>query len=433
MFHFRQDDEHDDDDILSTIPFPRSSPPISTSPLNLPPNRSSSHPVLLSNGKPLKSSLKSSSSAPAISPPPPSNHLRARSAPSTPNNHIIPPHSKNVHFAERDGLTTVCVFKRSAKPASLSHPPAADDTETETETESNTTKYFYNPPLPFLHIPASRKSTYHSSSPPSPPSFELDKTSPIPAPDPFPYANVHLESLDVPLNDQLNQRKPPSLIGTLVVRNITFEKHVAVRFTLDDWQTVSEVSARHIASVPSLPPALAPRTIGDAVGAIAKKDMWDRFVFTIKLEDYAFKLHERVLWLVARFRAGSSEWWDNNRGQNYRVTFKTVAPSRRPLAVSAPGTKFIMRLFGFCNRFVLLQSNLQCRITSTNIHPRLLFRTQLGGASASSISSITQLLYHPLLLPLLPLSVQSRHKRLQSTTMAMHRHCTHSSALLLVN
>ncbi|KAJ6541613.1 hypothetical protein B0H19DRAFT_1173833 [Mycena capillaripes] len=45
------------------------------------PARTASTPViLLSNGKPLKSSLKSSSSAPHM----PSHHLRARSAPSTP-------------------------------------------------------------------------------------------------------------------------------------------------------------------------------------------------------------------------------------------------------------------------------------------------------------------------------------------------------------
>ncbi|KAF8215687.1 hypothetical protein K438DRAFT_606536 [Mycena galopus ATCC 62051] len=87
---------------LSPVPFPRSSLSGPNSPLSpnsngdaggggyptrpAGPARTASHPViLLSNGKPLKSSLKSSSSAPhVLTPNAPPHHLRARSAPSTP-------------------------------------------------------------------------------------------------------------------------------------------------------------------------------------------------------------------------------------------------------------------------------------------------------------------------------------------------------------
>jgi hypothetical protein len=329
VFHFNdQDDDSPEDNPPrspqpDSVPFPRTSP--RTSPLPSPVSRSSSHPVL-HNGKPLKSSLKFSSSAPAISESPRPMHLRARSAPSTPDANL---HPKNVHFAEKDGLATVRVFNRSGRPASLSRPPSADDTETETETES-TGRYILGFPFP--------------RTPSPPPLFEIDTTtegatSLIPAPDSSPYANIHLESLALP--PSLSEKQPPSLVGTLVVRNVTYEKYVAVRFTLDDWQTTSEVCARHITTV--LPLDLPSRTLGDAAGVIASKDMWDRFAFTIKLEDYAQKLHERVLWLVARFSTGfgGAEWWDNNNGKNYRVGFKPVIPpsfSRRPLTVSAPRT-----------------------------------------------------------------------------------------------
>ncbi|KAJ6479249.1 hypothetical protein C8R47DRAFT_611791 [Mycena vitilis] len=115
------------------------------------PARTSSTPlILLSNGKPLKSSLKSSSSAPHFSGQGqgPSHHLRARSAPSTPclagvgGGAMSPeadaespgtPTSKAVHFPAPDaGLEDIRLFKRSARPASVSFPL---DEETETETE----------------------------------------------------------------------------------------------------------------------------------------------------------------------------------------------------------------------------------------------------------------------------------------------------------
>ncbi len=38
------------------------------------------------------------------------------------------------------------------------------------------------------------------------------------------------------------------MTGTLLVRNITFEKRVFVRFTLDSWDTTSEVGARWVCS-----------------------------------------------------------------------------------------------------------------------------------------------------------------------------------------
>ncbi|KAF8899380.1 putative phosphatase regulatory subunit-domain-containing protein [Infundibulicybe gibba] len=297
---------------LKRVPFPRSSPRTSPSPSPLPSpvypprpsvSRTSSTPILLSNGKPLKSSLKSSLSSPHI-PLPDSqktSHLRARSAPSTP--HIDSPSRpsspitpKNVHFASKEdgGLETVRLFSRSARPASVSRTSAA----------------------PHHHL------SHPSLLPP-------------------PHAHIHLESLTF-------SSTPPALIGALLVRNLAYEKQVAVRFTLDDWQTTSEVAATHAASLPGLPPtfplpaAAAPSTtLGDlAAGSVG----WDRFVFRIRLEDYATRLDERTLWLVARYRPGrdGAEWWDNNTGANYRVGFRVggptlpASPSTSPPLSSSP-------------------------------------------------------------------------------------------------
>jgi hypothetical protein len=127
------------------------------------------------------------------------------------------------------------------------------------------------------------------------------------------------------------------------VRNMAYKKDVTVRLTLDDWQTTNEVFAWHVASLPHLPLQLLPTPQGNTITAKItseiqkeKKEawMWDRFAFMIHLKDRAFKLHQRVLWLAARFAAGGGEWWDNNSGQNYRVCFREVAAIPVPVPTS---------------------------------------------------------------------------------------------------
>ncbi|KAI9569385.1 carbohydrate-binding module family 21 protein [Boletus coccyginus] len=296
-------------------------------------SRGASAPILLSSGKPLKSSLKSSSSSPAMLIPPHAQHmhLRARSEPSTP---------KNVHFPEKDNaLATVRVFKRSARPAALSNPANGNGDETETEGEDT-------PPARF---PFPRISPVLN--------YEIDPTKSSPVPSKSSPLNLFLESLNLSLSPPGATMKP-ILTGFILVRNLAFEKHVAIRFTLDDWQTVSEVGAHYVDSL-SHPPSQvlssrSPCTQEDTTPQSGRG--WDRFTFTIRLEDYAHSLSTRTLWLVARYHTNSifpapgssqygpgGEWWDNNDGGNYRVGFRpavtaSTSPRNRPRreAASAP-------------------------------------------------------------------------------------------------
>ena len=94
------------------------------------------------------------------------------------------------------------------------------------------------------------------------------------------------------------------LVGTTVegvvrVRNIAFEKWVAVRFTLDKWQTTSEVTASYKES--------------------PQNGIFNRFMFSIKLAEVFSWAEEKTLYLAVRYSVAGREIWDNNNGRNYRV------------------------------------------------------------------------------------------------------------------
>ncbi|KAH9054535.1 hypothetical protein EDB87DRAFT_1646648 [Lactarius vividus] len=164
------------------------------------------------NHRPLKPSLKCSRARRVVVSEPPS-----------------PPGSKSVRFKDTDGeLESVCFFRATGRPYSISHPRSHSDTETETDnTDSAPT------------VQRGGRAT-----------FTLTEISPIPSPDTPPTSNVHLESLT------LIPTRPPFLRGTVRVRNLAFEKAVVARFTTDGWTTFT---------IPLEAPPLYPRTLRLAV------------------------------------------------------------------------------------------------------------------------------------------------------------------------
>jgi hypothetical protein len=103
-----------------------------------------------------------------------------------------------------------------------------------------------------------------------------------------------------------------SLIGTVAVANIAFQKSVVTRFTFDYWQTVSEVAAEYSNDIR--------RKHDDGV---------DRFVFKIKLAEQA-NLENKTLFFCIRYNVAGQEHWDNNGGVNFQIDFK-----KRPIIPSA--------------------------------------------------------------------------------------------------
>ncbi|KAL1665591.1 putative phosphatase regulatory subunit-domain-containing protein [Schizophyllum commune] len=395
----------------SPIPFPRSSPLNSPQPLANAPSISSPRPaftrtnsnpqIILSNGKVLKSSLKSSSSSPSIAPghqvpaAPPQHtaHMRARSAPATPSADIFmstpstPSTPKNVHFATTDAVR---IFNRSARPAALSFsgPAAENDTETETESEAQGGYFGYfgainmmkqhsakRKPLPF---PTDAVAPPKPAEPEEQTHYELDTsvTSTIPSlplptytlpsftsgdpapPHPAHERNVYLESLELVSPPPADPNDELRINGTVVVRNLSFEKIIAVRFTLDDWNTTSEVLGKHVESLMTLPPALQARHWGAQAHSMKSPTrerpaapMWDRFSFSVRLSDYAHNLDTRVLWLVVRYSVpgGGGEWWDNNGGRDFRVAFRRVTHKESSQAAAAAREKKTSAPASFAN------------------------------------------------------------------------------------
>lgn len=96
-----------------------------------------------------------------------------------------------------------------------------------------------------------------------------------------------------------------SLIGSVAVANLAFQKLVTCRFTLDYWKTTSEVAAEYVCEI-------RPKETEHGT---------DRFSFTIKLSDLA-NLESKTMYFCIRYNVNGTEYWDNNGGTNFQVDFR---------------------------------------------------------------------------------------------------------------
>lgn len=126
----------------------------------------------------------------------------------------------------------------------------------------------------------------------------------------FPGENSKRTSLPVKVERVYLSSDNKNLMGAIAVQNLAFHKLVVARFTLDYWKTTSEV-------------------VADFSNDFRRKDVqdgYDRFVFSIKLEDLAH-LENKTLFFCVRYNVNGKEYWDNNNSFNYQVDF-----SKKPVA-----------------------------------------------------------------------------------------------------
>jgi hypothetical protein len=122
-----------------------------------------------------------------------------------------------------------------------------------------------------------------------------------------------LGDLDVRLEEVKLSR---NVDGTVLVRNIAFEKWVAVRFTYDWWQPTSEFTAKYASSFPD--------------------ENTDLFSFAIRLPDVTRCIEEKRLFFALRYTIAGRESWDNNCEENYQLRFKMESRLRQPTPPKFP-------------------------------------------------------------------------------------------------
>ncbi|KAF8431844.1 putative phosphatase regulatory subunit-domain-containing protein [Boletus edulis BED1] len=118
---------------------------------------------------------------------------------------------------------------------------------------------------------------------------------------------------NVALQELVLSQDQRTITGNVRVRNIAYEKWLAIRFTLDCWQTTSEVTARYDKSI--------------------QNGAFDIFTFTIRLHDIWSRIEDKAILIALRYTVAGKEYWDNNAGKNYHVKFILDPPSQPSSAV----------------------------------------------------------------------------------------------------
>lgn len=219
------------------------------------------------SGEPLKSSLKSRRPVVRGDLSVVTGPISSKSEPSTPT------HIKSVHFDKQ--LEHVKLFLAEQKPAAVSRDGSPTDDTSGTESEFPAFIYGADEEKKGklqIQVTGMREESAEERE----------------------AREAKLELLELAEDGM-------SVNGRVRVRNLAFEKWVAVRFTFDWWQTTSEVTARYFDSLPG--------------------GTHDRFQFTIRLNDMMSRIEEKTMFLAVRYTAAGREIWDNNSSENYKITF----------------------------------------------------------------------------------------------------------------
>ncbi|KAH7099834.1 putative phosphatase regulatory subunit-domain-containing protein [Auriculariales sp. MPI-PUGE-AT-0066] len=223
-----------------------------------------------------------------------------KSAPATPTS------SKFVHFDAQ--LEHVKLFLAEQKPAAVSRNGSpTEDSDTSGTERARHHRSLWSSPYNVPQSPLSEDDKFRATL-----SLRIVNAQPI-------IRNWLPHGIDVQAQSfVLTPDKRDVAIGILV-RNVTFNKTVVLRFTLDNWLTTSEVLGKHVESVWS-ESVMRGRTDPDM----------DRFTCVVKLGDFGGRIKQKTMLAAIRFDSGGSTMWDNNGGSNYQITFKPVEESQSP-------------------------------------------------------------------------------------------------------
>lgn len=142
-------------------------------------------------------------------------------------------------------------------------------------------------------------------------SFPLDNhvyqpweiTFPQPASDYLSFRR-RLDEDAVSLENVIVKHEEGTLVGTVKVRNLAYDKEVVVRVTTDKWTSLEDVYCNYVEQ-PGKPQA-----------ALV---LYDTFRFTVNLP---LTINTDRIEFCVRYRIDGREFWDNNGGNNYVIRRK---------------------------------------------------------------------------------------------------------------
>lgn len=102
--------------------------------------------------------------------------------------------------------------------------------------------------------------------------------------------------------------KEKALAGTIKVKNVSFEKSVKLRVTFDTWKSHTDVDCKYMKD--TYPSSYS-----------------DTFSFQVSLPE-ELQPHECIEFAVC-YEVGGCEYWDSNRGSNYRIVWSSMKSSRQ--------------------------------------------------------------------------------------------------------
>lgn len=113
-----------------------------------------------------------------------------------------------------------------------------------------------------------------------------------------------IDELNVSLENVIVKETESIMVGTIKVKNISFNKEVIVRATWDNWKSQEDIFC----------------TYSQIYGSSAAYVLYDTFSFKITLPPASRKLEFCVC-----FRSDGKEYWDNNNNQNYTIVKKSLS------------------------------------------------------------------------------------------------------------
>lgn len=113
-----------------------------------------------------------------------------------------------------------------------------------------------------------------------------------------------LDKNSVSLENVIVRESEQMLVGTIKVKNLSYDKEIVIRMTVDSWKSHDDVVCSYVEQ-----PGLA--------GQTAVRNLFDTFRFRAPLPK-----ESNVIEFCVRYISDCGEFWDNNCGKNYVVSKK---------------------------------------------------------------------------------------------------------------